>query len=191
MKYIIAIFALCLFSCKDEVTITQPDNTLYESLKEKHNATVAALNYQLDSLKQVKDSVRTKLIPYYIRIGDPTVDYDVLNDHIALDDTFVRLTGQQMVSFRLIQGLQTRQELKICEIQTKTLQLIVSENKNMLNNDSLYIDALSTSLLRCDKAHNELLVKNAKTEQDLKSTKKKLRIQRWVTVGFMVIAFIK
>ena len=148
---------------------------------------INALYFKIDSLNEEKQKVIVKTKILYKRIGiDSTLTSDVLYNHTLLDDTSVSYPFNQMVQFRLIQGLEYRGLHNLSKVENNVLKTIIDTKNDIIEHDSVLIVKLhsqnvflSDSLYKCNMQGAMLEIDNHR----LKGNNKKL----WVAVGGLLV----
>jgi hypothetical protein len=87
---------------------------------EAKDSAILLMYEKIDSLSKQKQIVTTRTVTLYKKIGvDSSLTSEVIYNHSELDDTLVSYPFNEMVQFRLIQGLEARGLLNICEVEKK------------------------------------------------------------------------
>ena len=145
------------------------------------------LYFKIDSLNEEKQKVIVKTKILYKRIGiDSTLTSDVLYNHTLLDDTSVSYPFNEMVQFRLIQGLEYRGLYNLQKVENNVLKTIIGTKNDIIERDSVFIvelhsqaTFLSDSLYKCNMQGAMLEIDNSR----LKGNNRKL----WVAVGGLLV----
>lgn len=171
-----------------EVVINSNDN-LYNYQKSLLNKKILVLNKQLDSLKQKKDSIRIKYIPLYIAVSNKEDKRDeILYEHGVLDDTFVDIEDHnQLIDFRLVQGLEARANIKLCNIQNRILASVIEEYQINSATDSVYIQSILGDLKGCVIQKEQFSTDLAVSKDIIAKEKKKSKTKNWAILGLSAI----
>lgn len=172
-----------------EVVINSNDN-LYNYQKSLLRNKILVLQKQLDSVGKIKDSIRIKYVPLYISVYNKEDKRDeILYEHGVLDDTFVSIEdNNQLIDFRLVQGLEARANYKLCIIQTKILGSVIEEYKESSSTDSVYIYGLKQDLTTCKLSNDSCSNNLAIAKSDLSKEKKKGKNKNWIIAGLAILA---
>ena len=193
---ILLVLSLDKFSPKEP-----PQRTPIETMSiDEHLRAVDSMNryvvnplyFALDSIAELKQKVITKYKTYYIRIGiDSTLTSEVLYNHTLLDDSTVSYPFNDMVQFRLIQGLEYRGLYNLSKVENNVLKTIIDTKNEVIDQDADLIILLHKE--------NERLVDTFNTNQSYISLleddhhmrvkqNNKLKVVAWSLVGAFLFA---
>lgn len=111
----------------------------------------------IDSLAKIKSEVKTKYKKYYVYIEkDSNIFDELLFEYGLLDDTIVPLEGDNLIEYRLLQGLESFADNKINDIQEKQYISIIEDLQEIIKNDSIQIAILVDENNKCVLAYNKL-----------------------------------
>ncbi len=130
----------------------QPTYSQFESVRDNLKREISQNRIIIDSLFRVKSENKKKIKKYYIYFHDTihpeqTLFDEVLWEHGSLDDTAVTYEGERLVLFRLIQGLEARGNVRICEIQLDNAMEAMQTAEYLHQSDSMQIDIMARAAM--------------------------------------------
>lgn len=153
---------------------------------------VDPLYFALDSISELKQKVITKYKTYYVRIGvDSTLTSDVLFQHTQLDDTLVSYPFNDMVQFRLIQGLEFRGLYNLSKVENNVLKSIIDSKNEIIEQDADLIILLhnENKMLTDTFNSNQSYISLLEDDQHLMDKQnKRLKVVAWSLVGAFMFA---
>ena len=197
----IALLVLLLKDCrKPEPINIQPIEvmSIHEHLKaidSMNRYVINPLFFKIDSLNEEKAKVIVKTKILYKRIGvDSTLTNEVLYSHTLLDDTSVSYPFNDMVQFRLIQGLEFRGLYNLSKVENNVLKTIIDTKNDIIERDSVFIvelhsqaTFLSDSLYKCNIEGANLEIDNRR----LKGNNRKLLISTGILATVLIFIGVR
>jgi len=185
---------------KDTPTNIQPIEVIsiqehFKAIDSMNRYVINPLYFKIDSLNEEKTKVIVKTKILYKRIGmDSTLTNDVLYNHTLLDDSLVSYPFNEMVQFRIIQGLEFRGLYNLSKVENNVLKTIIDTKNDIIERDShLIVDLhsqatfLSDSLYKCNMQGANLEIDNRR----LKGKNKKLLISTGILAAVLVFMGVR